>query len=90
MSSSSSCKSSPKVWPYTKDLFLLYLTGILQASDPSAAGSWDGSPGSSTVNPMDKTNKQTIAQGGSMKSVHVFETLWGDRISSVKGDACNP
>ena len=42
------------------------------------------------VNPMDKTDKRTIAQGGSMRSVHVFETLRGDKISNVKGDTCNP
>ena len=39
---------------------------------------------------MDKTDEQTIALGGSMKSIHVFETTQGDKISSVKGDACNP
>ena len=39
---------------------------------------------------MDKTDERTIAQGGSMRRVHIFETLWGDKISNVKGDACNP
>ena len=39
---------------------------------------------------MDKANKQTIAQGGSMRSIHIFETLQGDKISNVKGDTCNP
>ena len=39
---------------------------------------------------MDKTDEQTIAQGGSMKSVHIFETLRGNKISSIKGDTCNP
>ena len=42
------------------------------------------------VNPMDKTDERSISQGGSMRSVHIFKTLWGDKISNVKGDACNP
>ena len=42
------------------------------------------------VNLMDKTYERTIAQGGSMRSVHIFETLHGKEISNVKGDACNP
>ena len=37
------------------------------------------------VNPMDKTDEQTIARGGAMRSVHVFETLRGDKVSNVKG-----
>ena len=34
---------------------------------------------------MDKTDKRTIAQGGAMRSVHIFETLRGDKILNVKG-----
>ena len=34
---------------------------------------------------MDKMDEQTIAQGGTMRSFHVFKTLRGDKISNVKG-----